>query len=279
MEKKIIFLDIDGTLVLDNQEIPLSAIQACQEARKNGHKIYLCTGRSKPEIYDSIMEIGFDGVIGAGGGFVESNGDLLYHKQVSKESVIHLVDYFKENEFDFYLESNGGLFGSDHLKKRLEEMIYGEVRQHSEDGAEQESHPFIDALTFGEADLYRSDVNKACFIEHPTIPFTEIQKEFSNEFEIIQCTVPMFGKDSGELMVPGIHKAVAIEYLLTYLGVSVESTVAVGDGLNDREMFEFCNKSIAMGNAQDELKKLATFVTDDVDQDGLYKGFKKLHLI
>lgn len=127
MNKKIIFLDIDGTLVNDDGMIPESAKTACIEARKNGHLIYLCTGRSKAEIYDFIMEVGFDGIIGAGGGFVEIEGEMLYHHKVSDEDVRHMVDYFDEHDLDFYLESNGGLFASKNFLPHVERLIYGDV--------------------------------------------------------------------------------------------------------------------------------------------------------
>lgn len=79
--RKIVFIDIDGTLLTENGIIPESAQQACRQARENGHLLYLCTGRSKAEIYDSIWNIGFDGLIGAAGGYVESGNEMLYHKK------------------------------------------------------------------------------------------------------------------------------------------------------------------------------------------------------
>ena len=59
---KTVFLDIDGTLVADKGIVPESAIQAIKIAQKNGHKIFLCTGRAMPEIYPFILDIGFDGI-------------------------------------------------------------------------------------------------------------------------------------------------------------------------------------------------------------------------
>ena len=58
--------------------------------------------------------------------------------------------------------------------------------------------------------------------------------------------MPIFGEGSGELMIPGIHKAIAIADLLKHLGMSQEDTFAIGDGMNDAEMLEFCNIGIAM---------------------------------
>lgn len=76
--KKIIFLDIDGTLVNDNGVIPKSAIEAVRQARANDHYVFLCTGRSKAELFDYIMQIGFDGVIAASGGYIEVDNRIIF---------------------------------------------------------------------------------------------------------------------------------------------------------------------------------------------------------
>lgn len=115
MEKKIIFFDVDGTLVSDTggiEHVPESAKRAIALTRAKGNLVYLCTGRSKAEIYDFILECGIDGVIGAGGGYIEIGNQMLYHKKVTNKAVNHMVDYFDTNNFDYYVESNGGLFAS-----------------------------------------------------------------------------------------------------------------------------------------------------------------------
>ncbi|HHQ1247081.1 TPA: HAD hydrolase family protein, partial [Listeria innocua] len=99
------------------------------------------------------------------------------------------------------------------------------------------------------------------------------------KFEVLHCTVPIFGEDSGELMVPDIHKATAIEFLLEHIGAGKKDTMAIGDGMNDAEMLTYCETGIAMGNAKEELKILANEVTKSVDEDGLYLSFEKHGLI
>ncbi|WP_411346633.1 Cof-type HAD-IIB family hydrolase [Paenibacillus sp. WLX1005] len=278
--KQIIFIDIDGTLVDDYGHVPESAQLACRQARANGHLLFLCTGRSKAEIYDSIWEIGFDGLIGAGGGYVEIGNEVLYHKKVQSQDVRHMVDFFNEHGVHFYLESNSALYASSMLRPQLERLIYGDVLNDEQARArmEQSPHPFIEGLTYGETDLYKDDVNKVCFLES-SLPFAMIQQEFEGKFEVIQCTVPIFGKDSGELMIPGIHKAIAIADLLEHLGESQAHTIAIGDGMNDAEMLEYCNVGIAMGNAKPGLIAIADEVTDTLEQDGLYKSFLKHGLL
>ncbi|MBC2296469.1 Cof-type HAD-IIB family hydrolase [Listeria welshimeri] len=281
MTKKVIFVDVDGTLVNDDGLVPDSARTAITKARDNGHQVYLCTGRSKPELYESILSIGFDGIIGAGGGYVEVDEKIIYHKKVADEDVVHMVDFFNEKQLDFYLESNGGLFASQNLEAHLDKLIYGDVENDpiAREKKVNNPHPFMESLTYGETNLYRTDVNKACFLENKAVPFEEIKNEFSGKFEVMHCTVPIFGDDSGELMVPNIHKATAIELLLKHIGRNKKDTIGIGDGMNDAEMLTYCETGIAMGNAKEALKLLANEVTASVDEDGLYASFEKHDLL
>ena len=143
--------------------------------------------------------------------------------------------------------------------------------------AEQPSH-FITSLIEGES-MYRSDVNKICFLENKDIPFLTIIDNFSDAFNVIHCTVPSFGDDSGELSVVGVNKASAIEALINHLNIPQENTFAFGDGMNDADMLEYCHIGIAVGNAKEGLKAIADEVCDDIAEDGIYKTMKKYQLI
>ncbi|GFZ32753.1 hypothetical protein CSC2_32790 [Clostridium zeae] len=279
MSKKVIFLDVDGTLVNDNGIIPESAKVAVKEARKNGHYVFLCTGRSKAELFDHIMEIGFDGVIAAAGGYIEIGENVLFHKRVADEDVKHLVTYFNDNNIDFYLESNGGLYASRNCKKHLREIFFGNPNLDAKERAELEAgmSPFIDCL-IEEEDLFRSDINKVSFLGSE-ISIEIIKKEFEEKFNVISTTIPIFGENSGELSLPGIHKAIAIEMLLEHLNLSKEDCYAYGDGVNDSEMLQYVEYGIAMGNANDKLKEIAYDITDTHDEGGIYNSFIKHKLI
>lgn len=283
MNKKIIFFDVDGTLVdvrPAREYVPISTMKAVQETRKQGNLCFLCTGRSKAEIYSHILEVGFDGIIGAGGGFVEIGDEMLYHKQVSKPAIDHVVDFFEKHNFDYYIESNGGLYASQHLVDRLERIMYGDLENDPEARRKKEEEPshFIPSLKEG-CDLHRDDINKICFLEKEGFPFEDIKKEFENEFNVIHCTVPAFGDNSGELSVPGVNKASAIEALITHLNIPKENTYAYGDGLNDIDMLEYCQYGIAVGNAKEGLKEIADEVIGDIADDAIYNSMKKHGLI
>ncbi len=277
--KKVIFMDIDGTLVNEHGVVPESAKMAIQQARENGHQVFICTGRSKAELFHDIMEIGFDGIIGAAGGYIEVDEKVLIHERVSTEDVIHLVEFFNKHQIDFYLESNGGLFASKNCKKHIQGIINNFLAEnpHAEEEVKKGIQPFHDCLIDDE-DLIREDINKISFLGS-NVPIEKIKQEFSSKFNVIPSTVPLFGENSGELSVPGIHKAVAIEILLEHLQVDREHTYAYGDGMNDLEMLQFVKFGIAMGNAKEALKEAADDITDTHDNDGIYNSFKKYQLI
>ena len=78
---------------------------------------------------------------------------------------------------------------------------------------------------------------------------------------------------------PTISKATGIQKVLDHYHLDQDDTYAFGDGENDLEMIEFCRVGVAMGNACDELKEIAEYVTDSVNDDGIYHAFKHYHLI
>ena len=83
----------------------------------------------------------------------------------------------------------------------------------------------------------------------------------------------------GDLGVKDITKAHAIDALLEYLGADIEDTYAFGDAKIDIPMLDYCHIGVAMGSGGDEIKAMADYITDDVDQDGLYNAFVRFGLI
>ncbi len=116
---KIIFLDIDGTLIDYEAKMPESAGRAVDEARKNGHLVYLCTGCSKAEVLQrNLCET--DGLIGGNGAYVEDHGEVVMHQGLSKEDVKHIVDWCNERHLGFYLEANSGMYCNDYMLDKVQ---------------------------------------------------------------------------------------------------------------------------------------------------------------
>lgn len=77
MKQKLIFLDIDGTLLPPGEmTVPASAVEAIRQARANGHKVFLCTGRNL-RMTKPLLAYGFDGFVCSAGGYVGCDGKIL----------------------------------------------------------------------------------------------------------------------------------------------------------------------------------------------------------
>ncbi len=276
--KKIIFLDVDGTLVNYENELPASAVTAVRKARENGHYVYICTGRSKAEVYPELWEIGLDGMIGGNGSYAEHHGEVLLHQLISAEQCRHAVDWLKERNLEFYLESNNGLFASEHFEEAGEPLIQEYSRRKSRPGAEKlKVRDVFPEMIFG-GELYRDDLNKISFSLSSYQDYLDAAEEFP---DLKAGTWGGAGETAlfGDLGVKDITKAHAIDAVLKYLDASREDTIAFGDAAVDIPMLEYCGIGIAMGNGGEEIRMMADYVTDDVDQDGLYKAFEKYSLI
>ncbi len=275
---KIIFIDVDGTLVDYENHLPESAVKAIRQARKNGHKVYICTGRSKAEVYPPLWEIGLDGMIGGNGSYVESEGVVVMHQLITLEQCKHIVDWLHERKLEFYLESNNGLFASEHFEEEGEPVIQEYSKRKGKENAEKITvrEVFPDMIFGGE--LYRDDVNKVSFILRSYQDHLDSIQEFP---DLQPGTWGGKGEIAlfGDLGVKDITKAHAIDQLLNYLGAKREDTIAFGDAKVDIPMLEYCHIGVAMGSGGDEIKAMADYITDDVDKDGLYNAFVHFGLI
>ena len=274
---KVLFIDIDGTLVNYENAIPQSAIDAIRRARFNGHKVYVCTGRSRAEVYENIWDIGLDGMIGGNGAYVEDAGRVIMHQHITEEQCRYIVDWLQDRKLEFYLESSNGLFASKNFEKASEPVLKLYMGRKGKDASNVTVRSIFPNMIF-DGELYRDDVDKISFILKSYQDYIDATEEFKD------LNVGTWG-GAGELALfgdfysKGITKAHAISVLLEHLGMKQEDTIAFGDAKIDIPMLEYCKIGVAMGNGGDEIKAMADYVTDGVDEDGLYKAFVNLGLI
>ena len=112
MDKKVVFLDVDGTMVNEKGEIPESAQYAVRTAQANGHRMVVCSGRSRFQIYDALLELGFSGIVGGAGAFVEDEGKEFYHAYIDEEHRKSSFDYLESNGFLFCYQADDGVVKS-----------------------------------------------------------------------------------------------------------------------------------------------------------------------
>lgn len=277
-DQKIIFIDVDGTLVDYENKLPESATKAIRQARKNGHKIYICTGRSKAEVYPYIWDIGLDGMIGGNGSYVEDNDTVVMHQLITLEQCKHIVDWLHERGLEFYLESNNGLFASENFETVGEPVIQEYSKRKGKENSDKITVKDVFPEMIYGGELYRDDLNKVSFILNSYQDHLDSIEEFP---DLKPGTWGGKGEVAlfGDLGVKDITKAHAIDALLEYLGADIKDTFAFGDAKVDIPMLEYCEVGVAMNSGGDEIKEMADYVTDDVDKDGLYNAFVHFGLI
>lgn len=278
--KKIVFLDVDGTLIDYDAKLPASAAKAVDLARANGHKVYICTGCSKAEILQRNL-CDLDGMIGGNGAYVEDNNEVILHNGLSKEEVKHIVDWCNDRHLGFYLEANSGMYCNTYMLEQGPEVMtkYAQGKGANLDVAKNSANSFVNSFIHltGE-DLYREDVNKISFILSSYQDHLDSKKEFPT----LEANT-WGGKGElalyGDLGPSGITKKHAIDVLLKHLNADPKDTISFGDAKIDLSMFEICAYNVAMGNGGKEIKEAADYITTDVNDDGLYNAFKYLKLI
>ena len=278
MQRRAVFVDVDGTLVNDRGLVPPTASEAIRGARANGHLVLLCTGRSTGAIWPEILQIGFDGVVAAAGGYVELDGLVLSHHHVPTEQVLRVSAYFDAHGVEYLLESNDGLHGSPGVRSRMRQLLYAGVTD--EDvlaELERGLAGFIDSVVVG-GDPTTLHVNKFSFLDS-ALTLEEIRAELGDTFDVIPATVPLLGPNRGERSLRGVHKAAGIQVVIDHLGMDRARTVAFGDGFNDLEMLEFAGVGVAMGGAHPDVLAHADHITGSPDEDGIRDGFSALGLI
>lgn len=274
METKYVFLDIDGTLVDKGGVIPDSAREAIAKARNNGHKIFVCSGRSRCEMHDYILEVGIDGIVGSAGAYVELDGNMIYHRPMTEKMNQRLLDYFESRGMCIFIETNDDLIVNDIGLQYVDNYIKE---------CELQNEPYDKA--FFDLSVPLSDVkepaklaiNKLLYVTNEYDP-EDIKADLQDEFTVVDSAIALPG-NSGELSEPGMHKGRGIDIVVKYFDADIRDTIGIGDGENDMEMLRSAGIAIAMGNGKPMLKEIADYVTTDIDKDGIWNAFEHYGLI
>lgn len=271
--RKILFFDIDGTLVDFSGKIPESTIASLKKARENGHKAFICTGRSRNQLQEGLEAFAFDGYVAAAGAYVECEGKEIFHHHMPVEDVKKVLGFCQDEKIIYSAQTKEETLMEPESRKRFLRMLQAKRNLPAEEIEKNISARPESPLTAGKLNR----IEKFCYHEcrHPVEVVRQI---LGDHFDVTRMSFDQPDDFSGEITSRGVHKASGMQKVLDYYNAVREDSIAFGDGPNDLEMIEFAGTGVAMGNAIPELKEKADMVTAAVLEDGIQKAMMKLGL-
>lgn len=276
MGQKIIFLDVDGTLTEPGGNIPPeSAIQAIARARKEGHYVFLCTGRNYGMLRP-LLPYGFDGVVASAGGYIECQGKVVYDCPMTEEQRQTAMRVLKENGVFRTVECRDGSYTDEGFKELL--------RDHAGEGHNSEllrwREQIETSLNIRPMKEYKGQaVYKIVLISQSWEQLVEPRKALTFDFVFCIHSEDRSGFINGEVVNRAFNKGKAIRRVCDYFHIPVCDSVAIGDSMNDREMIAAAGMGICMENGSMELRKIADDICPSLWKDGIRSAFLKHHLI
>lgn len=261
---KMCVFDVDGTLYdQKNHCIPLSTIEALKKLQANGIKIAVATGRCHYALGSALNDLNFDYVIGVNGAvIVDKDKNVLVRKDFTIEDVNKINTFCEETEAGLIWKFIDHMY----VYQNEEKVDWYEGQINSDIGKE----PFIDCK---EKNHHFIDLPQSCSLH---APLDLVEKAFKDSKTI---EFHRYSEDGFDFVSKGLDKGAGISTLMNILELSKDEMMAFGDNYNDIPMFNVVSYRVVMGNGVEEVKKMATFVTKDCSNDGIYYACKELKLI
>lgn len=276
---KLVFFDIDGTLVTDRKKIPASAKQAIQDLKKNGIMPVIATGRAPFRIDEILKDLDIQTHITLNGQYVVHEGKTIFQNPLSEDSVKRLAVAAEVNKqriafcgSDEILGTSMVTFGQKGLlKKMIQRVPIAPPKKVMQlitryVGSSKKMKPIL-------PHYYENRIIYQCII-HTTEEYDDYYQEAFPD-----CHFTRWNPYSVDVISKGMSKAVGIQKLIDHMGIGINETVAFGDGLNDIEMLQAVDMGIAMESGRRELKEIADDITASPENNGILKGLQKLDLL
>lgn len=255
--KKIVFFDIDGTLLDQEKKLPRSTKKAIQLLKENGVFVAIATGRA-PFMFTSLKkELDIDSFVSFNGQYVVFENEAIYKNPLEQSELERFLLDTKTNEHPLIFMNELTMKATTHYHPFIETSM----------GSLLFPHPDEDKSFYVQNEIYQSLL--FCKENDETFYFENFP-----EFDFIR-----WHPYSVDILPKGGSKAEGIKKMIDRLGFDLKDVYAFGDGLNDLEMLKAVGTGVAMGNGVPEAKALANFVTTDVSEDGIWNGLKEVKLI
>ena len=253
---RIVFTDVDGTsFINETQTVLESTLIAFRKLRENDIKVFICTSRSYQETLqlprEYLKEI--DGIICSTGSFIYYKGKLIKRHDLDNKELEIMINIFDKYNcvYRYITKDNIGYLNKYNIDAiNSFKYLYDYV---------PDIKPYDNEIIS----------NLMCFTLTDKIKNKKLYEELynklsnSNLLDLIQVI---------EITNKGINKGSGIKDVCNKLNIDIKDTIGFGDSLNDIDMFNTVNYSIAMGNAKEQLKQYATYITDNINDDGFYNA-------
>lgn len=259
---KALFFDIDGTLVsFETHRIPQSTLAALEAAHAKGYKIFIATGRPKA-IINNLSELQdrnlIDGYITMNGAYCFVGKEVIYKSSIPPEEVKAMADFCQKKGVPC-------IFVEEHAisvcqpNEMVKKIFYDFLHVNT-----------IPTVSFEEAT--RKEIIQMT-------PFITEEEEKEVLPLIPTCEVGRWFPAFADVTAKGDTKQKGIDEIIRHFGIKLEETMAFGDGGNDISMLRHAAIGVAMGQAKDDVKAAADYVTTSVDEDGISNAMKHFGII
>lgn len=258
---KALFFDIDGTLVSFNtHKVAQSTIEGLNIAKERGIKIFISTGRPLSFINNlEDIEHLIDGYITTNGSYNFMGKSVISMHSIPKEEVLTLVDYLNKHEYPAIL------VGTDNTA----------VINHK---------PIVDRIVIDTLNITNIDysITAETVLQQDILQITPFITQEQQDIimpQIPHCASERWHPEFIDTVNKQASKGKALSDIVAYNDLLISETMAFGDGGNDISMLLKAGVGVAMGNANDNVKAMANYVTSSVDDDGIYKALKHFEVI
>ena len=255
---KAIFFDIDGTLVsFKSHTVPESARRAIARLREQGVKVFIATGRLMKHVA-IVNDIEVDGYITVNGGYcITSAGEVIFESAFPRATVERVIDLSEQYGFDLNVMTHQDMYVSS-MGERVQKIasMINIMPTVADVRAIAATQPVVQMCPYISRELEQEIM--------PLLP---------------DCVGSRWIDTFMDLNVRGVDKSLGIQQVMNYYGLTMAEAMAFGDGGNDLPMVRDAAVGVAMGNACDELKAVADYITSSVDEDGVSRALEHFGLI
>lgn len=256
---KLVATDIDGTILIPEGEFTQGVKDCVKKLCSQGIKVVLVTGRMNAAAKLIAKDLGLDTpVVSYQGGLVTYNNETLYERYLTKDQTERVLAWAKKENI--------------HINLYNDDILYSEKACYEIQRYCNNLHTNYEVKPFNQID--KNKINKLLAINYnEPEKIDRFEKELPEIFPdlyIVKST-PYFLEFSNK----EASKSCAVRFLQDYWDLKQEEILTIGDQNNDIELLKAGGIKIAMGNATEELKKQADYITDTVYNDGFVKAIEK----